>query len=365
MNPKTPGYIKLKIKALKNKMKLKIVTYNLFLSTPTAVRRNSQDKRSKLLGEKLLDLGEKKNIDVWCFQELIQDRWYKNVISQLKNKYPYVTEKVASPWYKLKPITGGLYIVSRYPISHQNMHVYRGGASWDIEGLVSKGVVWARVITPDGPVNVINTHLQAWNTKEAVSIRKKQVLELKSFIRGNVGAVEHSVVCGDFNFDLYTQQQQIIWIENQLGAKVVHLNSESAKFSSDPHRNQLVGNDSSSQYKTEFYPNGCYNIYENTLSCPCCPQELLDLFFIYSAEVVSCHVLSDVRSTESFLAKLNFSTERYLVDLSDHYPVLLSLKFDQILPAVPRPTTTKNKHKSTWLLLVVVIILLLSYGLSG
>jgi hypothetical protein len=216
-------------------------------------------------------------------------------------------------------------------------------------------------MTPDGPLNILNTHLQAWNTAEAIRVRKGQIYELLKFKNENIDRGENQVICGDFNFDLYTQKDHITWIEKILKSHVVPLDNESGKFSSDPHTNQLVGNDCSSYYKTEHYPNGCYDIYEDTLSCPCCPQELLDLFFINDAEVLSCQVLTEFRTSKNFLAKLNFTTERYLTDLSDHYPVLVNLKF-QNFPNISSPQPDNQSYSGTILLLLVVIVLAVSYG---
>jgi hypothetical protein len=43
-------------------------------------------------------------------------------------------------------------------------------------------------------------------------------------------------------------------------------------------------------------------------------------------------VLTDFRASTPFLASLNFTTERFLVDLSDHYPVLASVHFNNTAP---------------------------------
>jgi endonuclease/exonuclease/phosphatase family metal-dependent hydrolase len=307
---------------------MKIVTYNVFLSTPTIIKCNSQAERSQLLGRQLLRLGQEEGVDVFCVQELIQDDWFHNLYNQLKHAYPYSSRKLqSSSW--LRPISGGVYTFSKHPIVRQAQRVFENGDCTGIECLVSKGVVWTLLDTPEGAVDVLNTHLQAWDSELARRIRKSQVTEIRNFVRSlDLPVHRPLVVCGDFNFDFYSSPKEIRWIEEFLSCSL--LVPPEPVFSSDPLTNQLVGNDSSGEYVSSYYPDGCYPEYQATLSCPCCPRELLDLVFVgaktrYARTAVK--VLTDFRSPTTFVAKLNFTTERFLTDLSDHYPVMAQVTF--------------------------------------
>jgi endonuclease/exonuclease/phosphatase family metal-dependent hydrolase len=340
---------------------MKVVTYNLFLSTPTLVKHNSQAVRSVRIGKELLALGSKGGVDVFCVQELIQKEWLRNVYDQLRTDYPYITKEVRSSWFR--PIAGGLYIISKHPIVRQKYRVFVKGDCSGIECLVSKGVVWALLDTPEGAVDVLNTHLQAWDNPTSREIRKTQITEIREFITElRLPADRPLVLCGDFNFDFYTSPDEIAWIEEFLGCTLVV--PPDVVFSSDPKTNQLVGNDSSSEYRSSFYPNGCYAEYQETLTCPCCPRELLDLVFVAKCGSAQVRVLNDFRARAPFLASLNFTTERFLVDLSDHYPVLANVHFTGVTPLRASDRYWRPPRRLGQCTIFLVIVLICILGLS-
>ena len=152
-------------------------------------------------------------------------------------------------------------------------------------------------------------------------------------------------------------------MSQQLGVVFLPLAPSSHPFSSDPNTNSLVGNDDAAMYSTRLYPHGCYGTYLDTLSCPCCPQELLD--YIGYSELhlrpATWHCAVVLIKTEPFVMKLNMTTERQMTDLSDHYPLIASMAWassslDMGLP----PGLVPGSHPVSVSLAVLLLFLLVA-----
>jgi endonuclease/exonuclease/phosphatase family metal-dependent hydrolase len=90
-----------------------------------------------------------------------------------------------------------LSLASRLPVVAVGGHVYQHAADEDV--LAAKGVLHVRLArSADGLIDLFVTHLQAG--QEHGAVRRRQIEELASFVRGRVNGVASPVlVLGDFN----------------------------------------------------------------------------------------------------------------------------------------------------------------------
>lgn len=109
-----------------------------------------------------------------------------------------------------KIIDAGLVIASRYPIVKTDYHTFSQAIYRSIDIIVSKGVLYARVILfPDNPAryaHIFTMHLQANNGLGDVpfdKIRASQIVEIKDFVKRMTKDDPNGVIilAGDFNVD--------------------------------------------------------------------------------------------------------------------------------------------------------------------
>ena len=312
------------------------LVYNVMLPVDVPLRYNSQHERASRIPGRLADLHRElggSGLDVVGFCELIPPALKRRMDSGLQKLFPFQTGTMSHSLAdgQLKLVSSGLVLYSRHPILTVREMLFET----DCDGadcLAGKGVLYARIhVNGRHVVNVVHTHLQAWNTPDGRRTRAQQALQIRAFIDAlNLRPDEPLVFMGDLNTDLYTQSQLLASLLHTLGLEWPELTTRSPKFSSDPATNQLMGNDETSMYASTAWPGGCYHEYVRTLSCPCCPRELLDFVVAgkRGASPVSSHMrVIPLKAARPFRGRLNFRTTKELRDLSDHYPVLGQFTF--------------------------------------
>jgi hypothetical protein len=246
---------------------------------------------------------------------------------------------VLSDGLGLKVATGGVVIVSKYPILYQQQHVFHGNCE-GYDCFACKGVVFCRIVKDGNVVNVVGTHFQAWDTPRAKEIRMGQAQACQQLVASlAIPADEPIVLVGDWNLDLYTRQAELQRLSAVLQMTVVAQRTGSYEFTTDPSSNNIVGNDEDVMYATARYPQGCYTEYMDTLHCPCCPQEWLDYVAFSTVHLAPCQAdmrVVQLKQERPFRMMFNLTMERETTDLSDHYPVIGTFHFAQATPYAHR-----------------------------
>jgi endonuclease/exonuclease/phosphatase family metal-dependent hydrolase len=199
-------------------------------------------------------------------------------------------------------------------------------------------------------VNFFATHLQAWDTPEGRRIRSSQAKECSQFIKDlNIPKDEPVIFGGDLNLDLYNQHTELQKLMSEMNLTMVPLSDGAFPFTSDPRNNSMVGNDETIKYATDEWPQGCYEEYIRTMSCPCCPREMLDYIawsheHMHPKEAQANIVI--LKSDDVFDMHFNIKTRRVVNDLSDHFPVVATFMFPHVPLGLKNRTILYNKTKS-------------------
>jgi sphingomyelin phosphodiesterase 2 len=152
--------------------------------------------RLQLIADKVLELSP----DVLCFQEVYLPGCPKILIDRLKAQYPY------SHHFASGLVGSGLLTLSKYPIVDAAFHRFRmGGKPLRLEHgdyYAGKGIGFTRISTPQGFVDVYNSHTHAQyqreNDNEYAVYTNTNLYEAIRFIHAysDSNAV---ILCGDLN----------------------------------------------------------------------------------------------------------------------------------------------------------------------
>ncbi len=176
-------------------MRIKVLTLNIW-GTPTAKDRAA---RVTAIAQQLMERDD----DLVGLQEcwLAQDR--ARLFTLLSRSHLKHTHYFRSAY-----LGSGLVILSRWPMMRARFYRYTlNGRPDDIahgDYFGAKGIGWVQVQTPDGPLNVCNTHPIAQyverdsEDKNAVH-RAAQFYEALAFLDENVDPAAPLVCLGDFN----------------------------------------------------------------------------------------------------------------------------------------------------------------------
>lgn len=311
-------------------LNLKILQYNVQLIHQIHIS-SGNNARAKLIAEKI---GTKyKNIDVITFCEAFTQTARNILIRNLK-KYGY---NFHTPVLNISNIksNGGIFIISKHPIINYKFYVYNSTKGTD--SLVEKGVVKATLIIKNTTVNIFATHLQAWDTPENELIRIEQINELQNFItQQNLEKKDIVIVSGDFNTSLSTIKK------STLNKFIFPKLTSRQKYTSDPSSNSFVGLDGADKYYNcvdSYYDNiinSKENVYKKNFTyCECCPKEMLDYIFYINdfkkptfSENKIISLKTDIYKFKLWRLSWLNSIYFYTTDLSDHYPILGSFKFE-------------------------------------
>jgi hypothetical protein len=201
---------------------------------------------------------------------------------------------------------------------------------------------------------------------------------INSFIqRLKIPANEVVLLAGDLNLDLYADNAHLKHLNYKLGLVAPQLTLDSHPFTVDPKQNWMVGNDNPKEYFNREWPNGCEEVYYDTMKCVCCPEQWLD-YVLYSKKhlVPTTATMQALPLTvEPFSMSVNIhKTVPDMRDVSDHYPVLAKFSFaaetvtvalkQQIkdTPLAPRTKVNTNEHQTIttigWVVIFLVLLLI-------
>ena len=308
-----------------------VVSYNIMLFVGPPLRFQGANERSERLADTFYTSFRPMIPDVICLQECVHNR--QAVIDSFVH-HPYHTHKTSCSLSsrRVRFVSSGLTILSRYPIVYERDYLFQGTA-YHLEKLCAKGIQYVkiRVEAPDKYIHVFNTHLQAWETEAAKSNRNSQLYEMMLFMKLlDIPDNEPVFLAADVNSDLYESSYHQL-LSRKL--RLVLTLPKVISFSFDPTTNQLVGSDDIKEYKKKkqhtwkFNSNididtveCCAQRYIDTGYCSCCPAKMLDNVFTRNVTNVSTSV-KRIKTLTRFDCPTSFNKSRQVFDLSDHYPV--------------------------------------------
>lgn len=186
---------------------VKILTYNFFMRP--FVSTNGDDHKY----ERLMDfLDELKDFDIVCFQEAFgycTNRKDILIYEAAKRGFYYFYTHPVPSFNSIQSFDGGLLIISRFKIEEKEFYPYTYAN--DIDAIINKGLLYAKIKIKNQTLHLLTTHLQAsyyHKSEEQLYInfitRKTQVEEmcyyLDKCLKKHVKNKDDKVLLmGDFN----------------------------------------------------------------------------------------------------------------------------------------------------------------------
>ena len=173
---------------------IKVLTWNTFL-IPPPLNTTRQKERVDRMIEKLPEMSH----DMMFFQETFFDKKRKLMIQALEKTHPYVAVPIKGK--KIRQIQdSGLFIASKLPIEVLGQVIFKDCAHSDC--MASKSAILIEVsLSKDKKVQMVNTHLQAWNDSKAVLVRQKQLQQIKELMVAHEKPGIPQILVGDLNID--------------------------------------------------------------------------------------------------------------------------------------------------------------------
>ena len=137
-----------------------MISFNAW-ALPVWIPKSEQIKRYKEIPFKLIE----QNADIICIQEAFARKFRKKLLPALEEFYHtesdfYCNKNIVGPVNK--DCHGGLITFSKYPILSESFYPYPVYDKMRIEEQIGeKGFLLTTIRTPNGIINVINTHLYA------------------------------------------------------------------------------------------------------------------------------------------------------------------------------------------------------------
>ena len=170
-----------------------VLTYNVFLRSPSWMFRNEHDWRTEHIPAFL------SGYDAVVLQEAFSQEHRDSIVSATIAEYPYNSGILGQD--EFLSYNGGVIILSRWPILKLDQLIFDGCEGSDC--MVQKGVIYAAIKKDMETVHLFGLHLQA--QKEYASSRLAQFPQLRRFIGAqNITESELVLVAGDFNVDYFS-----------------------------------------------------------------------------------------------------------------------------------------------------------------
>jgi endonuclease/exonuclease/phosphatase family metal-dependent hydrolase len=172
----------------------KVLTWNTFL-IPPPWNISKQKERARVMAEKLPSMGH----DIMFFQETFYNKKRKLIIKALSKTHPYVA--VPKPGHRITQIQdSGLFIASKFPMKVLGQVIFEDCAKSDC--MAAKSAILVEITLPNGKkIQMVNTHLQAWNEPKTIATRKKQLKQIKALMSAHLKPEIPQVLVGDLNVD--------------------------------------------------------------------------------------------------------------------------------------------------------------------
>ena len=308
---------------------LNVLTYNIFIPVLKPIRDYGQFERAERVAEVIIKCQEitGKDVDIVILNEVIPVP-IDTIVSDGMAGIGFVHR--TDPFKDLLAERGGIIVFSKYPIVQSKYTMYGENCSGS-DCLSSKGIVYARVKKNNEYVNIFATHMQAWSSVKEQFVRHGQIKQIQKFIKSvSIPKSEPVFLAGDLNMDLFHERSHLNHLMYSLGLEIPAISEDSAIFTFDAENNQMVGNDEPNSYQNDEYPDGCVEEYYKTKTCPCCTSQWLDYVLTSKnhIEPVEGYMQSIPVKVEPFDMSFNMFENIMSRDVSDHFPVLGSFKFN-------------------------------------
>lgn len=169
---------------------INVLSYNVFLLKPP-IAFTHQQRRASVLPQQV------HGYDAIIFNEVFYNAARDILLQGLSFEYPYQT-KVLDKNGSL--FSGGVVIVSRWPIEATNQHIYSNCVGEDC--FAAKGVMYAKINKLGRNYHLFGTHAQAGRSKKRIAARQLQLEELYQFVsQQNIPLSEAVLIGGDLNVD--------------------------------------------------------------------------------------------------------------------------------------------------------------------
>ena len=354
------------------KVTVNILTYNIMEPVPEPIRYYGQKERTMRVKDVIRNIDEKYHIDVVVLNEVVALPAQKVIFRDMEEiGFVHHTSKLMG----VLSVTGGILLFSKHPITQEEISTF-GDKCTGIDCFAAKGVVYARMKKENLYFNVLGTHMQAWPSMASQIVRDAQTEQVAKFIQSiNIPRDEPVMFCGDFNIDLYENNDILRHLLHRLDMDMPEIHEDSHPFTVDPKENKMVGNDDPSEYQTEEWPEGCVEVYYESLECPCCPAEWID-YALYSKKhlaPISSYMMSIAAKVPPFRMKINISKHVEIEDVSDHFPLLGHFVFDASGQAGREKRDTLSKDNAelssntshvAFVVVIIVLVVIIFLGIA-
>ncbi len=173
---------------------LKTLTWNVFM-LPKPINFSKQVERTHLIAAELKNT----DYDIVLLQEAFIARFRNTIAKEVKAKYPH-TAHLPKSRRLLHFINSGLFILSKHPFEIIDHHYFNHCTHSDC--FSAKGVLLIEISLPSGKkVQVATSHMQAWDDKKAVEVRKLQIDEINDLLKTYSRPGIPQILAGDLNID--------------------------------------------------------------------------------------------------------------------------------------------------------------------
>jgi endonuclease/exonuclease/phosphatase family metal-dependent hydrolase len=178
----------------KEKSEISIMTWNLFL-IPKPFNFTQQEFRTEKIAEAL----KKTNHDILFFQEVFINDSKDKLQKAMSETHPYSARLDRKDSF-LKILDSGLLVLSKYPFKIINSNYFEDCTHTDC--FSSKGFLHLEFNLPNQKIiQVITTHLQAWDDPKASESRSKQLAEIHQSFQKHKKPNVPQLLIGDLNID--------------------------------------------------------------------------------------------------------------------------------------------------------------------
>lgn len=305
---------------------LSVLSYNVY-EIPNWAFHSGQRERTcripKLIAEWWPDLDVIVLQELWmggCFADSMGAR-QNNLTGRALLKqhgFPYATETVgpvSKPPESLGTLmNGGIMIASKWPILTAKYHIFEAKDPLALDAVAQKGVVYAKVektVSGQGKIyHVLGTHLAYGGSSD---VRLYQTLEFREFYRTlGLSSDEPVLFVGDFNMDFINHPDEVQEINSIL------------KITFPPNVGPVPVTHNKSNDHGYIYSGRDswidYVMYSVDHQKPVTATQ--EAFIFQTSEPMHVCILGSITPGHIYPNEPACSRDKYMHDLSDHYPVI-------------------------------------------
>lgn len=210
---------------------VRLLAYNVQFLPPIVDDSRCIGVRASLIAR---EIGRRAPLpDIIALSEVFDDEARALLLRDLAGNYPHRTRILGGDAGLEQD--GGVMILSRFPIEAQDERTFGSVcAGWDCRA--DKGVLYARVRTPDLVAHVFATHLEA----QTADVKRRQLDIIREFVDSKeIPAAEPVLIAGDFNIDAYDRGGQFPDMLRRLDADYLRLEGPN-RYSKDDVANDMA-----------------------------------------------------------------------------------------------------------------------------